>query len=141
MLSVALVAVAFVAGTTPGLTTEILAAQSIANARSTCRVGDRGRLIAVERVASHPTAASVQAYFDEWVAFYQDFYQFPDLAVTFSRVTFPYLLLISLCSLAGGMLNAHEKFAPFASTSIYFNLCQIFAMLLVWATVASSGSW
>src|SRR5678815_4937904 len=77
-------ALAFVAGTAPGLTTETLAAQSIANARSTCRAGDRGRLIAVERVASHPTPASVQAYFDEWVAFYQDFYQFPAIPVTFT---------------------------------------------------------
>jgi putative peptidoglycan lipid II flippase len=55
-----------------------------------------------------------------------------DLAVNFSRVTFPYLLLISLCSLVGGMLNAHEKFGPFASTSVYFNLCQIIVMLAVW---------
>ena len=52
-----------------------------------------------------------------------------DLAVEFSRITFPYLVLISLCSLAGGMLNSHERFGPFASTSIYFNLCQIVAML------------
>ena len=41
-------------------------------------------LIAVERVASHPTAASVRDYFDEWVAFYQDFYQFPAIPVTFT---------------------------------------------------------
>jgi hypothetical protein len=42
-----------------------------------CRQGDRGRLIGHERVASHPTRASVRAYFDEWIAFYRDFYQFP----------------------------------------------------------------
>ena len=54
-----------------------------------------------------------------------------DMAVDMSRVTFPYLLLTSLCALVGGMLNAHGKFGPFASTSIYFNLCQI-AVLLVW---------
>jgi hypothetical protein len=28
-------------------------------------------------VASRPTAASVQAYFDEWIAFYQDYYYWP----------------------------------------------------------------
>ncbi len=56
-----------------------------------------------------------------------------DLAVSYTRVTFFYLLLISLVSLVGGMLNAHEKFGPFASTSIYFNLCQIVVLLLVWA--------
>jgi putative peptidoglycan lipid II flippase len=62
-----------------------------------------------------------------------------DLAVEFSRVTFPYLLLISLCSLAGGMLNAHEKFGPFASTSVYFNLCQIAAMLIAWKYLFNAG--
>src|SRR5215204_890952 len=51
---------------------------------SPCRQGDRGRLIRNERVASYPTPASVRAYFDEWLAFYQDFYQFPpDLPVAF----------------------------------------------------------
>ena len=44
--------------------------------------GDRGRLLGFERVASYPTAADARAYFDSWVEFYQDFYQFPaDLPV------------------------------------------------------------
>jgi pimeloyl-ACP methyl ester carboxylesterase len=42
-----------------------------------CGPGDRGRLIRYERVASHPTPASARAYFDEWIAFYQDLYRFP----------------------------------------------------------------
>jgi hypothetical protein len=42
-----------------------------------CRRGDRGRLLRFERVASHPTAADARAYFDSWVDFYRDFYQFP----------------------------------------------------------------
>ena len=41
-----------------------------------------------------------------------------DLAVELSRVTFPYLLLISLAALMGGVLNAHDKFAPFAAAPI-----------------------
>jgi len=50
-----------------------------------CRGDDRGRLISFRKVASYPTSASVRAYFDEWVAFYQDFYQFPaDIPVKFS---------------------------------------------------------
>src|SRR4051794_12026550 len=50
----------------------------------TCRQGDRGRLFRYERVASYPTAASARAYFDDWIAFYQDFYHFPpDIPVTF----------------------------------------------------------
>ena len=38
-----------------------------------CRLSDRGRLISYDLVASHPTPASVRQYFDDWVAFYQDF--------------------------------------------------------------------
>jgi hypothetical protein len=47
-----------------------------------CRRGDRGRLLRFDRVASYPTGADARAYFDSWIDFYQDFYQFPsDLAV------------------------------------------------------------
>jgi hypothetical protein len=49
-----------------------------------CRQGDRGRLIRVEQVGSYPTADDARARFYEWIAFYQDFYQFPaDLPETF----------------------------------------------------------
>jgi len=53
-----------------------------------------------------------------------------DIAVDLSRIMFPYMLLMSLCALVGGMLNAHEKFGPFASTAIFFSLCQIAAMVI-----------
>ena len=43
-------------------------------------------------------------------------------AVEMSRITFPYLLFMSLSSLVGGMLNAHDRFAPFAAAPIIFNL-------------------
>ena len=77
-------ALVLIAGITPRPAVETLRAQSIADARSSCRAGDRGQPIVVERVASRPTAASVRDYFDEWIAFYQDFYQFPpDIPVTF----------------------------------------------------------
>lgn len=52
------------------------------------------------------------------------------LAVTLSRITFPYLLMMSLAALLGGVLNAHERFAPFAAAPIFFNLCLIAALLL-----------
>ena len=49
-----------------------------------CEQGDRGRLIRYEKVGSYPTAHDARAHFDEWIAFYQDYYQFPeDLPVTF----------------------------------------------------------
>ncbi len=48
-----------------------------------CGSGDRGRLVSHEQVASYPTGESVRGYFDEWVAFYQDYYLFPDIPVSF----------------------------------------------------------
>ena len=53
-----------------------------------------------------------------------------DMAVEFSRVTFPYLLLMSLTALLGGVLNAMNRFAPFAFAPVLFNLCMISALLL-----------
>jgi len=50
------------------------------------------------------------------------------LAVEMTRVTFPYLLLISLSALMGGVLNAHDKFVPFAAAPIVFNLTLIAAL-------------
>lgn len=66
-----------------------------------------------------------------------------DLAVDMSRITFPYLLLMSLAALIGGMLNAHDKFGPFAAASIFFNICQIGFMLFAsqFDTVGHALSW
>jgi len=52
-----------------------------------------------------------------------------DLAVDLSRITFPYLLFMSLTALLGGVLNAHNKFAPFAFAPVLFNLSLIAALL------------
>lgn len=52
-----------------------------------------------------------------------------DLAVEFSRITFPYLLLMSLTALLGGVLNAHNRFAPFAFAPVLFNVSLIVALL------------
>ena len=52
-----------------------------------------------------------------------------DLAVEFSRLTFPYLLFISLTSLQGGVLNALGKFAAPAATPILLNISLITALL------------
>lgn len=53
-----------------------------------------------------------------------------DMAVEFSRITFPYLLFMSLTALLGGVLNAHNRFAPFAFVPTLFNLSLITALLL-----------
>lgn len=52
------------------------------------------------------------------------------LAIELTRITFPYLLLMSLTALLGGVLNAHDKFAPFAFAPVLFNICLIAAILI-----------
>ncbi|MGC2415319.1 MAG: murein biosynthesis integral membrane protein MurJ [Stellaceae bacterium] len=54
-----------------------------------------------------------------------------DLVVTLSRITFPYLLLISLTALLGGLLNALDRFAAPAATPILLNLSLISALYLM----------
>ncbi len=50
-------------------------------------------------------------------------------AVTLSRITFPYLMLISLASLAGGILNSMHKFWVAAAAPILLNVAQIVALV------------
>ncbi|MBC8339850.1 MAG: murein biosynthesis integral membrane protein MurJ [Rhodospirillales bacterium] len=52
-----------------------------------------------------------------------------DLAVELTRITFPYLLFISLVSLMAGVLNSLGRFAAAAATPILLNLCLIGAIL------------
>ncbi|HEB79799.1 MAG TPA: murein biosynthesis integral membrane protein MurJ [Rhodospirillales bacterium] len=52
-----------------------------------------------------------------------------DLAILLTRVTFPYLLFISLASLMAGVLNSLGRFAAAAATPILLNLCLIGAIL------------
>jgi putative peptidoglycan lipid II flippase len=52
-----------------------------------------------------------------------------DLAVQVTRITFPYILLISLVSLMAGVLNSLGRFAAAAATPILLNLCLIGAVL------------
>lgn len=51
------------------------------------------------------------------------------LAVVLTRITFPFILFISLVSLLGGMLNALGKFSETAATPIILNLCMIAALM------------
>ncbi len=52
------------------------------------------------------------------------------LTVDMARITFFYMLLMSLGALLGGVLNAHERFAPFAGAPILFNLSLILFLLI-----------
>lgn len=51
-------------------------------------------------------------------------------AVELARITFPYLLLISLVSLLGGILNSLGRYWVAAAAPILLNLCLIAALLL-----------
>ena len=51
------------------------------------------------------------------------------LAVDLSRITFPYILFISLVSLQGGVLNTLDRFAAMAATPVLLNLCLITALV------------
>ncbi len=50
-----------------------------------------------------------------------------DLASSMLKITFPYLLFISLTALAGGILNTYKKFALPAFTPVLLNVCLILA--------------
>lgn len=60
-------------------------------------------------------------------------------AVILTQISFPYLMLMSFVALFGGMLNAHNKFGPFASAPIVFNLVLIAFMLLGTPVMPSAG--
>jgi putative peptidoglycan lipid II flippase len=51
-----------------------------------------------------------------------------DLTVHLTRITFPYLLFISIVSLMAGVLNSLGRFAAAAATPILLNLCLIGAI-------------
>ncbi len=51
-----------------------------------------------------------------------------ELAVSLTRITFPYLLFISLVSLLGGVMNAVARFAAVAAAPILLNICLILAL-------------
>jgi len=71
------------------------------------------------------------------------------LAVTFSRITFPYLLLICLAALVSGVLNGLERFTAASASYVLFNIVTIAFLLwltphvptpghaLAWGTMAS----
>ncbi|NNC73230.1 MAG: murein biosynthesis integral membrane protein MurJ [Sphingomonadaceae bacterium] len=52
-----------------------------------------------------------------------------DLATDLARITFPYIVLVSLVTLFTGMLNSVSRFAPGASFPIILNLMMIGALL------------
>ncbi len=56
-----------------------------------------------------------------------------DLTVDFARVTFPYILFISLAALLSGVLNASGRFAAAAAAPVLLNVILVAAMVIAWA--------
>ncbi len=69
--------------------------------------------------------------------FAQDSERF-QLAVELTRITFPYLLLMTLVTLYGGILNALQRFAAAAAAPVLLNLVMM-ATLAVAASFTSAG--
>ena len=59
--------------------------------------------------------------------------------VEFCRITFPYLMMIAVVALLGGVLNARDRFAPFASAPILFNLSLITGLTVAAPHLDSAG--
>ncbi len=62
-----------------------------------------------------------------------------DLAVTFGRITFPYLVFISLASLYGGVLNSIDRFAEVAFTPVLLNVALIGCVLFLTPLLPDAG--
>jgi putative peptidoglycan lipid II flippase len=52
------------------------------------------------------------------------------LAIELTRITFPYLLLVTLVTLYGGMLNVMQRFASAAAAPIFLNLSMMVTLAL-----------
>lgn len=56
-----------------------------------------------------------------------------DITVDYARITFPYILFISLAALLSGVLNASGRFASAAAAPVLLNVMLITAMSVAWA--------
>ena len=65
------------------------------------------------------------------------------LAIEFTRITFPYLLLITMVTLYGGMLNVMQRFASAAAASIFLNLAMMATLALAafFPTAGHAAAW
>src|SRR5690348_13691148 len=66
-----------------------------------------------------------------------------DLAVELTRVTFPYLLLITLVTLYGGILNSLGRFAAASAAPILLNVSMVSALLVAhyFPTPGNAAAW
>ncbi len=66
-----------------------------------------------------------------------------DLAVSLTRITFPYLALMSIETLIAGTLNANHRFASAAGAPVLLNISMVSALLLAAAfpTAGHAAAW
>src|SRR3981081_1671559 len=66
-----------------------------------------------------------------------------ELAIALTRITFPYLLLITLVTLYGGMLNVMHRFASAAAAPIFLSLSMIatLALAALFPTAGHAAAW
>jgi len=70
---------------------------------------------------------------------YQDVPGKFDLSVMLSRVTFPYLGLVSLVAMLSGVLNARSRFAPGAFVPVFLNIVMISGIVIGWYLRGDGG--
>src|ERR1700737_1103823 len=65
------------------------------------------------------------------------------LAIELTRITFPYLLLITMVTLYGGMLNVMHRFASAAAASIFLNISVMATLALAafFPTAGHAAAW
>src|SRR5277367_2140829 len=65
------------------------------------------------------------------------------LAIELTRITFPYLLLITLVTLYGGMLNVMHRYATAAAASIFLNISMMatLAVAVSFPTPGHAAAW
>lgn len=66
-----------------------------------------------------------------------------DLAVTLTRITFPYLLFVSLVTMLSALLNANDRFAAAAAAPILLNVSMIagLALAFLFPSAGHAAAW
>ena len=62
-----------------------------------------------------------------------------EMAITFTRITFPYIFFISIAALLSGVLNSLDRFAAAAAAPIILNIIMIGAMLIFSYAALATG--
>ncbi|WP_390879094.1 murein biosynthesis integral membrane protein MurJ [Marinobacterium arenosum] len=104
---------------------DLAAVQQLVN-RVAGTLGSSLILLSLLAVLAAPVLAALFA-----PGFYLEQSERYDLVVEMLRITFPYLLLISLTAFAGAILNSYERFAVPAFTPVLLNLSLIGSAILL----------